>query len=373
MRLGGTRGRLALAVLLVLVVGVAGYWVGLRAWGYYHYRAAQDALRRRDFHEASAHLQKCLSAVPGDLTYRLLAARTARRQGAFAEAGRQLTAYRQKGGAADVVALEDTLQDVQQGKQDDVDRLLTSCEEHPEAPETPLILEAVLDGCERALTAAEEAKAPAPPTQYLAPARRAVDQWLRLCPAPADQVQGLAWRAYFHLITEDWQSGVTDLRRALEIDPDNYAARFQLAATLSRWDPAEALEHLELLRRRHPDDNRLLFPLALVRRSLGQLDEARALLDQVLAADPDNASALLLRGQVALDTQQPEGALRWLRRAYELQPDEPETNFALSRYFKMVGREADAKAFEERFLRIKARRTLGGRPPATLFKPSVGG
>jgi tetratricopeptide (TPR) repeat protein len=373
MRPGGNRLRITLRVLLVLVVGVTGYWVGLRCWGLYHYRAAEEALRRRDFPEASGHLQKCLTAAPGDLGYRLLAGRTARRQGAYAEARRQFAVYRARGGSAEVLALEDKLQDVQQGNLEAVDDLLASCDDHPEAPDTPLVLEAVIEGSERALRLAEEAHAPAPPPQYLATARRAVDLWLKVCPGPADQVQGLYWRAYLFLITEDWQNGVADLRRALAIDPDHFEVRFQLAATLSRWDPPEAAEHLELLQKRHPDEARVRFPLALVRRSLGQLDEAKALADEVLAAEPDNASALLLRGQIALDMQRPGEAEPWLRRSYALEPDEPETNFALSRYYKMVGRAAEAKTYEEKFLRIKARRSLGGKPLTAPNRPPAGG
>jgi len=94
--------------------------------------------------------------------------------------------------------------------------------------------------------------------------------------------------------------------------------------------------------------------LASVRRSLGQLDEARELLDRLLASHPDDASALLARGELALDAQRPEEAEHWLRRALTLQPDDPETNFALSRSLKGVGHVEEARRYEERSVRMAA-------------------
>jgi tetratricopeptide (TPR) repeat protein len=345
--------RIALAALALLAVGAAAYWAGLHFWGSYHYHAAEQALERRDFRAATDHLTKCLSASPGNLAWRLTAARTARRQGDYRAALDHLAVYEQQGGSADTLALERKLVEAERGDAALVDSLLTSCEGRPDGPDTPLMLEAAIQGTRNGLTAAGISK---PTPQVLARSRAAVELWLRLRPAPADQARGLIWRAYFLRLAADRRGALADLRRAVELAPDDFEARLELAELVAPEDPREAADHLETLLRRHPDDNRVRYPLALVRRSLGQADEAKRLLDEVLASEPDHAEALVARGQLALDAQQPAEAERWLRRAWTLAPDEPETNLALSNCLKMAGQADEAKTYEDRFVRLKARR-----------------
>ncbi len=355
------RARLALVVLLLLAG--AAYWGGRQLWGISHYRAAQDALARRDFALAQSHLQKCLEISPGNLTWRLTAAQTARRQSEYAQALEHLTAYQENGGSEEALSLERKLVVVQRGDLTQADPLLATCEQHPQAPETPLILEAVIQGTENYLKAGPAFGLPRPP-EYQARSRRAIEDWLRLRPAPADQVRGLLWRAYLHSIAEDRLNAVADLRKALAIDPDSFDARLELARALGRTEPAEAAEHLEALRRHDPENNDVRFALALVRRSLGQLDEAKQLLDQVLAAAPDDVPALLARGQIALDLEELDRALDLLRRAWTLEPDEPETNLTLGRCLKLLGRPEEARTYQDRFAQLKAQRGRTGMGPA---------
>jgi tetratricopeptide (TPR) repeat protein len=359
MSVSGKGARIALIVLLLLLAGAGAYRAGLHFWGGYHYRAAEQALDRRDFTEAASHLKKCLDASPDNPAWRLAAARTARRQGEYALALDHLSVYQQKGGPEEALALERKLLVMQQGDLTHMDPLLSSCEERPQAAETPAILEAVIQGTQNGLRAAAAAGKPTP-ARYAARARQAADLWLRLRPGPADQVQGLVWRTHFLLLDQDRPGAVADLRKAVELAPGHFDARLQLAELVSQTNPREAADHLETLRRRFPEDNRVRFPLGLVRRSLGQLDEARQLLDDVLASEPDHAPALVARGQIALDTQQPAEAERWLRRAWTLEPHEPETNLALGHCLKMLGRAEEAKTYEDRFRRLKA-----GRNPKT--------
>jgi predicted Zn-dependent protease len=352
---GGKRMRIALLALLLLPAGGGAYWAGRHFWGSYHYRAAEEALERRDFAEADAHLKKCLDASPGNLTWRLAAAQTARRRGDYRAAQDRLAAYEKEGGSAEALAQERKLLLAQQGDPALIDALLSSCEGRPKAPETASVLEAVLQGIDTALKAAS-AKGAKPPPEYLARARRAAGLWLELRPGPADQAQGLVWRADFLRLGNDRPGAVAELRKALEVAPDHFEARLELAELVAPEDPREAAGLLEALRRRHPDDNRVRYPLALVRRSLGQPDEAKQLLDEVLASEPDHAEALVVRGELALDAQQPAEAERLLRRAWTLAPDEPEANLALSNCLKVQGRADEAKTYEDRFLQIKAQR-----------------
>jgi predicted Zn-dependent protease len=359
---GGKRAQIALIVLLLLASAGAAYWGGRHIWAACHARTAEEALARRDFRQAADHLRKCLAVSPDNVSWQLRAAQTARRRGEYAEALDHLAAYQRLGGPEDTLVLERKLLVVQQGDLAQADPLMASCEEHPDAPETPQILEAVLQGTDNYL---KGTAGHGRPPQVEARARRAVEQWLRLRPAPADQVRGLVWRASLFSAGNDRGKAVADLRRALEIDPDSFDARLGLALKLVQSDPAEAAEHLEALRRRDPDSNEVRFPLALVRRSLGQLDEATQLLEQVVASAPDDFKALLVRGQIALDQQQLPQAEELLRRAWDLAPDEPETNLALGRCLQMMGRAQEARPYEDRFQQIKAQRGRMVTSPAT--------
>ena len=89
-----------------------------------------------------------------------------------------------------------------------------------------------------------------------------------------------------------------------------------------------------------------------MRRSLGQLPEARQLLTEMLASTPEDGSALLERGKVALDERKLAEAERWLRRAVEQAPNLPEANLALSQCLNQAGKAAEAKQFRERFDRL---------------------
>jgi len=75
MRVGDKRTRIALALVLLLV-GFAAYRLYVY-WDGYHLRDAERALERRDFREASRHLEEYLTVRPNDLNARLLAAQAA--------------------------------------------------------------------------------------------------------------------------------------------------------------------------------------------------------------------------------------------------------------------------------------------------------
>jgi Flp pilus assembly protein TadD len=113
------------------------------------------------------------------------------------------------------------------------------------------------------------------------------------------------------------------LRRAVEIDPTNAAANFNLGLLLGE---------------------------------LGRRDEAKAALRAALEVDPDLAAAAHNLGILVGETD-PAGALRWCGRAAELRPDEPRYAYTLAYYQKLAGHtEAAVTTLRE----IIARRPLYG-------------
>jgi tetratricopeptide (TPR) repeat protein len=371
MRLGGRNTWIVLAALLGLV-GFVAYQVGLHFWAVHHHRAALESLGRRDFAEARRHFEKALTVWPGEPTIRLQAAQTARRLGDFNEALGHLRICEQKQGPAEPIALERRLLLLQQGDRRGMEALLSFCLDHPETPETPLILEVVIgrmlddmlpaDASDRANL---QLAAPA----LLVNLGKAIDQWLDHSPAEADQIQGLVWRARLHRIQDDQASALRDLNRALALDPDHFQARLNLAMILLAEAPQESLPHLLYLHEHAPEDVRIGYYLGSLYRVLGRLQEARQVLSDLLKDNPDEVSLLLERGELALDEQQLADAERWLRRAFERAPNEPRTNLALSRYYRLTGRAGEAKEYQERFAQLEARRNRTGESPP---RPGMG-
>jgi len=237
--------RVQLAVAVLFVLGLAGFWGAgrLRAW--HHSRAAEQTLESRDFTRAADHLQKYLDLFPEDLASRLLLAQVSRQQGDHDQALQHLAAYQRKGGAAEVVVREQARLLAQQGDLAEALRLLSWCQDHPEAPETPLDLEAGIEGSLKALMPAYLGGftfAGSEAAQQVQQTRQAADLWLRLRTGRADQVQGLVWRARAHSFAHEQPQALADVRQALALDPDHFEAQVHLAMFLTQESPADAAQ-----------------------------------------------------------------------------------------------------------------------------------
>jgi tetratricopeptide (TPR) repeat protein len=105
---------------------------------------------------------------------------------------------------------------------------------------------------------------------------------------------------------------------------------------------AEAVGPFEELRRRQPDNPAVLLGLAKCRRQLGQPDEARQLLDAVLAQNPEDAQALAEQGKLALAAGQASEAEAWLRRAAERAPRDREIVYNFVQCLRQLGKDDEA-------------------------------
>ena len=123
---------------------------------------------------------------------------------------------------------------------------------------------------------------------------RAIALWSQLRAGRADRAQGFVWRGRIRLLV-DSAAGVQDFRSALELDPEHFEARLQLAAALEDYNPREAVEHLEILRERQPRNKRVRLLLAHYRRSLGQFAEATVQLIKERFLVSDDFAALFDR------------------------------------------------------------------------------
>jgi tetratricopeptide (TPR) repeat protein len=318
---------------------------------------ANAAVDRRDFKLASARLDEYLRERPDDLSVRMLAARTARRQGNLDAAHSHLRYYQAHGGPDEPRLREQQLLLAQEGGAA-ADGLMDECLASPPPADVDLVLEVAIEQqlrrIERAFNAGKTL-VDGPDGKARAQTEQAIAAWLQRRPGPADQARGLIWQGRLHLLT-DQRAAVDDFRLATEFDPDNFDARVNLARSLIEYDVGEAARHLELLHARDPQEPQVIRLLAQVKRGLGRPGEANELLDQLLRQRPTDAAALLDRGKGALDLGKPAEAEPFLRRALEQSPDDPFVHLALSRCLLLTGREAEAKRHEQLYQDLQQKR-----------------
>jgi predicted Zn-dependent protease len=136
---------------------------------------------------------------------------------------------------------------------------------------------------------------------------------------------------------------VASYRRILELDPENDHVRLQLAWQLHRSHHAqEALEQYQYLHSRLGDTPEVLCGIATCLGNLDQPDEARRLLEQVLASEPHNKLALAERGRLAMQYESPTEAERWLRQAVAQRPPEHEALYRLFQCLQRMGKQKEA-------------------------------
>jgi tetratricopeptide (TPR) repeat protein len=267
----------------------------------------------------------------------LLAARAARQARAFDQAESYLRACRQLEGSPDAIDLEFKLLKAQRGELTQVEGHLVGLvlQDHPD---TISILEVLT---------------PAYLQSYqLANAQQCVKRWLARAP---DSVPGLLLAAQVFERLLNHAEALTCYRRIVELEPDNDDARLRLAGLLTHGHhPQEALDHFECLRAKHGNVLPVLLGLARCRHAMNQPEEARRLLDVLLAEHPRNWAALGERGRLALEFESPATAEKWFRQAVDVMPFEKDVNYGLYQCLEHLGKRSEAAEVLARLKRIEA-------------------
>jgi Tfp pilus assembly protein PilF len=353
------RKRSVVLILTSVALTFAGMILGLLFWNGYHFRTAQESCDSREFGRADDHLHRRLSFGLGDFEAELLGVQIARRSGDTEAAAKRLKRCHRFFGSNARVMREERLLALQQGDLQEAAQLLASEAAQPESPETPWVLEAYIIGSLRQLSSAysqNQTFEGSDARKQLLDTQRAIEQWMRLRPQRSDQVQGLVWRFQSHLFSHSLALARSDVDRALALDPNHRDARVMLAIYLSQEHLDESALQWQQLHEGHPDDIDIMLNLADIRRRLGQLEAAEALLDQLLAQDGSNVLALVNRGLVAQDLRDLASAEEWFRHACREDPDSLEANLALSRCLRAAGKVQEADHFQDKVNRIQGQR-----------------
>jgi predicted Zn-dependent protease len=339
-----------LIITLVLLIGLGSYSGVQAVRSEYHLRAARRALEQPDFPAAQAHLAVCLQLSPQSAEAHFLAAQAARRSGDYDRALDHLNECERLGWLTEAIDLERALARAQRGDLAQVEDYLVSGVDKDQ-PEALLILEALTQGYLK--------------TYRLVDALHCVDLWLRRQP---NNVRALIWRGEIKERRNSNAEAIEAYHWAVDVEPDNYDARFHLAQALAHSDRAEeAQKQFAYLQQRQPNDPEVLLGLARCRRSLGQTGEARRLLEQVLSQDAGTrsahgsavyAEALGERAKLALQTEPPEAAEEWLRKAAAKLPYDRDTLYNLYQCLLQCGKRAEAQTVLEQVEKLAADRQL---------------
>jgi len=328
--------RLKVLLLLAVVLGIG--LGGMHYWAWFHYQGAMDALRKEQFKKAQAHIDSYLWLWPGSPDLFRLAGRIARHNGDFPLAESYLTKCTQvEGKPSHATLVESWLLTAQRG---DVERVRESLQKAvlEGDPEWPAILRVL---CVRDILSENYKNAEA-----------ALEYWLHKDP---DCVFALSLRGDVRTNTGRREQAVADYERVLELDPDQVVVRIRLCYLL--WMSAKVDRqafHAEYLVKHHPDVVNGWVELARCRHEQGQLEEAAQILDRVLKQEPDHCKALVLRAKLAALEQRRAAAAPWLRRAFELEPSNPDILEMWSNCLRDQDKKAEAEAIREQFETLRA-------------------
>jgi tetratricopeptide (TPR) repeat protein len=327
---GMVRRRPVASVLVLLAATACLVALGVQGWAFHDYFEAGRALDDDRLAEAHAHVGFCLLVWPWSADTHFLAARIDRMSEAYAEAEAQLDECRRLQGPSARTQLEVLMLRAQRGEVDKVGDGLANALEHGEGDERD-ILQALARGY---MVQMHYAAA-------LALLNRCLDKH-------PDDVRALDWRGWVLERLQQQEKAASDYEHALSLAPGRVEVRMRLALLyLDHNDPVHAEPHLLQLAKVDPNRPEVLLALARCRFMQGAFDQAGALLDRVLAAQPDDPTALLYRGKMLLGANPPQldEAESCFRRVLKATPNDPEAHWALHDCLSaQPGREAEADA-----------------------------
>jgi tetratricopeptide (TPR) repeat protein len=324
----------------VLVIVFLLYWVGMGSWrrasadvARFHWREAEHALAERDYRLAKSHLEQSLEAAPLNGQAHFAMAQTCRRLDDPAAWSDYLHKAGVLGWPLEQIQLELRLKEAQTGNTWIVEEGLVD-ELNAKTPEQAIILEALVKG-------------------YLEndrpkDAHRLSEEWVRDHP---EDWQARLYRGRASQLGVFFQQAIIDYQSVLQAKPNQPQARLWLAETLvSDRQYAPAMEHYQAFLRDHPDapeTSLALLGLANCRYSLGEVDAARAILNELLAKRPDYTPALLLRAQLE-HAESAEKALSWLLKAEATAPNDPQVLNVLVLALRELQRNDEAQKYDQR-------------------------
>ena len=342
MRLPSTRYWILFAILFVGAGGAYFWWPSASASQ--ELLEARQAVTIRDFPRAITLLKSHLEKWPHDREGHLLLAQTARRADQYALFEPHLRTYQQQEGDAEIVAIERILIGIQRGEFTTFDGGFQFCEKHPNHAEVPLIWEAMTRGYLK--------------VRQLRKAIEGATRWLATNPLPADGSEALLWRGTCWKNSAALDLARKDFQEAIEKNPRNLEAHFQLGEILTQREPDEAMKHFRQVLEVDPKRTDARLGLARCHRNLSELDQADAILEELSREEsPTLLPVLIERGKLAMDRKTFPEAESFLRKALLLNSQSLEGNRTLARSLQLQGKDSQAEEVRKKVTEIESELT----------------
>jgi tetratricopeptide (TPR) repeat protein len=326
-------GALALLALILLAIG----FLGLYFWFEHQLRSARRAVELGHNPIAIRHLLSCRSLRPDHPEVLLLCARVARRSSAWEEAE----------------SLLDRRAELYSDDEESVLERLMLRATRGELDTAGLLLQAQIDQHDSRAALASEALIAGLIFRYRLPeAERQIQLWLEREPNSA---LALMSKGRFEQDQQEHKAAALETYRAvLQLDPEFDEARLRLTSILLAFhQSAEALTHLEFLRRRLPDNAEVLFQLGKALELLGRRADARKAYDECLRMQPDHAAGLAEMGRCVLLEGDNAAAERYLQLAVQRDPGDATARAQYSLALTRNGKKAEAEKQEEAIHQIE--------------------
>lgn len=330
--------RRALAVFGLLgLIGVGVWLAALHFAAEHHLRKAEQALTRQRYRSALGELQQVLRYRPRSGRLYLLAGRVARQSGNFSLAWDYLHRSREleKGVSAEL-QLEEFLLRAQQGEVEQVYPYLVGYL-RAERPETPLVLEALSHAYLF--------------TFQLPRAAGCLQRWLELQP---DNVEALLLRGTYYALNANILLATQELRHALELDPEQIAARVLLAQTLQdSHRPEKGLAEYRIVLQQEPTNFPARLGVASCLVDMSRWDEARPLVEELYREKPERPEITYLQGRIAETNGDYENAVHFLKASLAANPNDHVACYHLVHCYQRQGDDQSANEWEEHLDRVE--------------------
>jgi predicted Zn-dependent protease len=299
-------------------------------WARHHLEAARREVQLGHNAAALGHLRAGRFLLADHPDALLLAARIARRGGAWSDAERALDRYWEKCGDDDALVLERLLLRATRGELEAVGPKLQALIERDDTA-AELAREALVAGLLYRF--------------HLHEAERLIGDWLKQEP---DSTMALLSAGKLQERKLKSADALESYRRILELDAEHDEARLRLTTILVQLSQSEeALPHLEYLRKRLPGNAQVMVQLAQALDLQERSDEARAVLDECLGQHPDEAASLAERGRIALRDGEGLLAEEYLARAIRLEPGDASMRHRYRLALNYNGKKEEAARQEE--------------------------
>jgi predicted Zn-dependent protease len=152
-------------------------------------------------------------------------------------------------------------------------------------------------------------------------------------------------RGQIYIENDDYEKALVALRTAVSIGPDDFESRYALAqAEFLLGDLMASLADLDLCLASRPSNSQVKIAQVDCLRALNRQDEAFAVLQEVVAREPENATALRLLAEIHLERRELDPAFRLLSTAVRTAKDDWRVHYQLSRAYDGLGRREEARA-----------------------------